>query len=117
MGKVDVEIFNLEVDLQAEVRKVLPQIGEFTAKEISWNAPVGYTEQYADGWTETLTDGGKSVTVYNSGRHKSLTHLLEKGHLDKSGKWVPAQPHIRPAYNVAKKRYLEMLKEIKLTPK
>lgn len=116
-SKLDVEIFKIEVDLQAEVRKVFPQIGEYTEDEVRWKSPVGYSEEYAKGWTHKITDSGRSVTVYNNGKNKSLTHLLEKGHLSKNGGWVPAQPHIKPAYLVAKKEYLEMLKNIKIKPK
>lgn len=118
-GKTDVEIFKLEIDLQAEVRKVLPKIGEFTANEISWNSPVGVTEEYAEGWTSKMSEDGRTVTVYNDNNHDftNLTTTLEKGHLSKNGSWVPAQPHIKPAYNTAKKEYLEMLKNIKIKPK
>lgn len=117
MSKDDVQITKLEIDLQAEVRKVFPQIGQFTENEIKWNSPVGYTEIYQEGWTHQITDGGRSVTVFNHGKHKSLTHLLEKGHLSKSGSWVAAQPHILPAYKTAKKEYIALLEQIPIKPK
>lgn len=82
--------------------------------EIKANSPVGYTGKYKDGWTWAMRDDLVAI-VYNDGKHKSLSHLLEFPHLDKSGKTVPPQPHISTAYDKVKVEYVESLKRINIT--
>ncbi len=55
-------------------------------------------KHYASGWTvrTVRTKDSVSCTVYNSAKPQ-LTHLLENGHLDRSGKRVEGTPHISPA--------------------
>lgn len=106
----------MKINISDDVRKILPKIGEQGADEVRWEAPVGYTEEYAEGWTSEM-EGQDTVVIYNDGKHKSLSHLLELGHLSKSGGWVPPQEHIRPAYKKTEEKFIEELKNINIEPK
>ncbi len=73
---------------------------------------------YSDGWTWKRE--GDATIVYNSGKDRSLSHLLEYGHLvvDRNarihGSWKPPAQHIEPAYNEIKDKFLEEIKKTKL---
>lgn len=107
-------------ELDDSLRSDLQYVGEFTANEIHRSSPVGqgiyysrkkngeggYTKvrrsgkHYNAGWDyafETDGYGGLSVVVHNTTK-PSLTHLLEKGHMNVDGSWTSAREHIEPAY-------------------
>lgn len=113
---VEVEVFPIKVNLQSELEKVLNEIGATTADSIAWRAPLGYTGEYADSWTHTLLKSGKTVIVHSKPTHDTtnMSYFLEKGHLSRGNTWVPAQPHVRPAYNAAKKEFISKLKNMDL---
>ena len=99
-------------DLETEIIKDIIKAGKDAAKYVRDNSPKESGE-YARGWRSTTeeTSDGISATVYNAGRHKSLTHLLEHGHeqfyMGKDlGYRQPGKPHIEPAYERAKDELL-----------
>lgn len=116
LGKVEAN--SLEINLKSILSPVLMKAGKATEKAIKSSAPVRSHGKsagaYAQGWTSQLTDNGETVTIYNDGKHKSLSHLLENGHRAKDGSFVPPQEHIRPAYNQVKKQFMRDLKEATL---
>lgn len=112
---IEVKQNQLNIDLSSEIQKVLQKTGEIGTKEIKARSPKR-SGTYASGWTSVL-DTEETVTIHNASKGKSITHLLENGHRSKAGRWVAPQEHIRPGYNVTKRQYLEMLKQIKITPK
>lgn len=78
------------------------------------------TGKYARGWTNENTSGKGgtyvSRTVYNSGRHGNLAHLIENGHpiLTSKGqvKWdSPAYTHIKPIEEQAQEDFERKLIE------
>lgn len=87
-------------EVDEELRADLQYAGEFAANEVSRTSPKGSSGEYAGGWDYIFKAKGDQLTVIvgNSGRHATLPHLLEKGHMDRGGGWVGGQPHIDPAY-------------------
>ena len=91
-----------EVDdaLKAE----LQYAGEYTANEVhaQAQAKLGGTGKYAGGWDYAFTGrGGKFKVIVGNTTQPSLTHLLEKGHMNRDGSWTAGRPHMEPAYNKA----------------
>lgn len=69
--------------------------------------------KYSRGWQYKLKRGrlSNSATVYNGGRHGSLTHLLENGHVMRNGKrWNPPKRHIQPVNDEMQKEFEEKVK-------
>lgn len=111
MSKTQVRYSQLNLDIQPEIKKELQKIGKSCAVDIFSNSPKD-TGTYANGWTSQMQDDGMNVVVYNKGQHRTLAHLLEYGHRKNNGTTMPPQPHIRPAYILAKNKYLKDLKQI-----
>lgn len=91
--------------------------GEIVAKEVvrelKTTSKVG-GKKYRRGWTYKKEKG--TYTVYND-KMPGLTHLLENGHeviaYGKSCGRAKTHPHIKPAEEKAKQRYIdEVVKEI-----
>lgn len=118
---MDVDFKPIKVDLTDEITKTLESIGQYTADDIRRRSP-RRKGTYAAGWTSKTSASGKFVTVYNSGRDASLSHLIEFGtarRRTKKGKntgVMPPREHIRPAYEVGKKRWVQELKNIQIKP-
>jgi len=110
---VDVRINTLNgARLQGIVMEKIKAACEFAVNEIKQNSP-HRTGIYAAGWTYIIVD--KTGVVYNSGRRKSLAHLLEMGHRSRNGASVAPQEHIRPAYLKTKELYLRSLQDIDIS--
>lgn len=110
---VDVRINTLNsARFQGIVKEKIKEACEFAVNEIKQSAPQR-TGTYAAGWTYIIVD--KTGVIYNSGKRKSLTHLLELGHRSRSGGSVPPQEHIRPSYLKTKELYLKSLEEIDIS--
>lgn len=72
---------------------------------------------YANSWVWKMQDDkiGEYGVVYNK-EHYRLTHLLENGHLIKNaygsyGRTAP-RPHIKPAYDKIKVKFIEEMAKI-----
>lgn len=96
------EEYGREVD--ESLKSDLQYAGEFAANEASRLSPKDSGE-YGRGWDYGFEDdglGGLSVIVHNSSK-PSLTHLLEKGHMQRDGGWTDAREHIEPTFERASK--------------
>lgn len=139
MSKTKVKINPLKIDLSGEAKKILETAGHNCCELIKRGSPKG-SGDYINGWTYTLENDDETVVVYNDGDDKTLTHLLELGHRTRLGKkygkqkrskkrkkkrksirskkgrkaTIAPQEHIRPAYNIVAKQYLEECKRIKI---
>ena len=116
MGKGFVTMKPIDVDLTPEIFSALVDVGEDVVAILTHTSPVRAGRsggKYAKGWEYKINMSEQSVTVFNSGKHKSLTHLLELGHLNRDGSFWPGDAHILPAYEWGKAVYMYMLKEIK----
>lgn len=106
------ELKLIDIDLSKEIEKILMEIGEKCMNECRQRSP-RKSGIYADGWE--FEKDGDSVIVYNNSDHRSLSHLIEKGHPTRWGKFAKAQPHVLPSYlisrNEMEKKMAEMLKD------
>ena len=84
-----------------EVVRLSPKRSGTKGKKTSENEK-GRKTSYSKGWDYTFTSRGGElkVTVGNTTK-PSLTHLLEKGHMNRDGSWTSARKHIEPAYDAA----------------
>ncbi|MCL2536951.1 MAG: HK97 gp10 family phage protein [Coriobacteriia bacterium] len=118
MGKGNVTVHPIEIDLQPQIREELAKIGDDVVADIKANAPVGRRrgKKYRDGWTWSW-DGVSNIYVHNE-TNWQLTHLLEKGHVTKNrwGKvgWARAIPHIHPVYERAKEKFYGGLQKLRI---
>jgi len=124
MSKTEVQINELKINLTPGIERVLEKIGADCAEALKQASPKGNSGIYSRGWTYDM-ESKETVVVHNVGRQKSLTHLLELGHMTrpsvkgfgkKAQRFVPPNEHIRPVYNKFKRQYLEQLKKIDLSP-
>lgn len=132
MSKTKVKVSPIDIAMQSEIKEILEKAGKDCVELIKQKSP-SRSGDYRDGWTYKIEKSGQTVAIYNDGKNKTLTHLLELGHQTKlnniykkgrsrvasktkrKGKAeLPPQEHIRPAYNVIKEQYLEDLKNINI---
>lgn len=123
MSKIKVKVNEINISLDNPIKEILEKTGRDCSELIRGKSPKG-TGEYAAGWTYEMSKDNKTVTVFNNGENKTLTHLLELGHRTKLGtgkgrkkaggkSTVAPNEHIRPAYNIIKEQYMENSKNIK----
>ena len=91
-------------EVDARLRSDMQYIGEFTANEVTRNSAAFHdTGEYQRGWDYKYKASKDEIKVVvgNSGKHAPLTHLLEKGHMNRDGSWTGGRKHIEPAYDKA----------------
>lgn len=98
------EEYGEQVDEQ--FRDDMQYAGEFATnrvRELSPSRTGKYrTGKYKTGWDYTFQANGGELSVEVGNTEKpSLTHLLEKGHMDRGGGWTSAIVHIETAYEDA----------------
>ncbi len=97
MVDISKEIANALSDYTEEVTEGLEtakkEVAKATAKNLKATSPQ-LTGDYAKGWRAKKV--GNSYVVHNKTDYQ-LTHLLEHGHVKRSGGRVSGTPHIRPA--------------------
>lgn len=88
-------------EVDEALRSDLQYAGEFAANRARELSPKASGE-YSTGWDYTFSGkkGELKVTVGNTTK-PSLTHLLEKGHMNRDGGWTGARRHIEPTYDAA----------------
>ena len=113
-------LYDFSVDVQYDVIKLTDEYADKMKKLIQEGAPVNKRKtkrrgKYKKSWRVKVTED--SLFVYEktvcSPREYRLTHLLEKGHrAPRGGSNVAAQPHIQPAADKIKKRYVKGIEKI-----
>lgn len=97
------------------IEKTAERLGREAVKTLKETSPRSKKnhEHYADSWTsKKQKDGGTlTVTVYNR-RKPHLTHLLEYGHLDRSGARVKGKEHIEPVQEKLNRDFEKACEEI-----
>lgn len=99
-------------DINGFVASGLKQAANAGRSALRAGSPKGRTGKYRGGWGFKLSResiGRFHLVLYNQGDHKSLTHLLEKGHAKRNGGFVAARPHIAPVDEKIKKEFIEYL--------
>lgn len=98
-------------EITEKVEEGIKAIGEEAAEEVRALSPVD-KGAYRRSWKTRFEKvrGSMTVTVYAGGRHYRLTHLLEKGHLNRDGTTrARAIPHISTAQEHAEKKTDKLL--------
>lgn len=105
----------LHFDLSRAIEQAQDDAAKGLSQDVKSNsASLFGVGEYSNGWTWTRQ--GDSTVVYNSGKHASLAHLLENGHMvvDRSGRkhgfWNPPAQHVAPPYGTWRETYLAQLK-------
>lgn len=90
-------------DITEGLNKAFKELAESGVKELSQGKPYhNRTGQYAKNFAVTQRKtgvsaaGAESYTIYNKKRYQ-ITHLLEHGHLTRSGRRAAAFEHWKPA--------------------
>lgn len=104
--------------LKSGLQSVKQRAARKMVSEVRKNAGVQFsrTGKYAAGWT--FEADGDDVVVYNEGERDSMSHLLENGHVvvDRNGvlhgDWSASEEHIKPAFEVAQKVYLQAAEDL-----
>lgn len=85
--------------VEEKLQDDLQYAGEFAANRARELSPK-QGGRYSQGWDYTFTAKKGMLTVEVGNTTKpSLTHLLEKGHMDRGGGWTSAREHIEPTYD------------------
>ncbi|MGD7051423.1 HK97 gp10 family phage protein [Sutcliffiella horikoshii] len=115
MPKIDLskEIAKILAEYTTEVTEGLEKAKEETAKETVTHLKSGrepkLTGDYLAGWASKKV--GTTQVVHNKTDYQ-LTHLLEKGHVNRDGSRTKAIPHIKPAEEEAIKEYLKKVEKV-----
>lgn len=100
-------------DAAETIETGMRKIGRDTVAMLQTTSPKR-TGQYAKSWKAKIekADGSVSLTVRQTGRNASLTHLLEHGHKlhHAKGRMARAFPHIEPAEEWATKEAEALIK-------
>lgn len=105
-------------DIQEEMKNIAKQTAKDSANKLKSTSPkdkrnTARRGKYAKGWRIQTNENKYSIecTIHNATDYQ-LTHLLEKGHLTRNGKRVPAQVHIKPVEEEAVKTYEKQIEDI-----
>ncbi len=104
------EYVNISTD---GMKKAVRKTANTVRKEISENAPK-HTGKYAKSWTTKKTEeaNNRLVITIHSKKYYRLAHLLENGHVLRSGgRSTKAKPHIKPAEEHGEKLLEDLIKK------
>ena len=99
-------------DVVEKVNVSSERVGKAAVKQLKQTSPKRYGK-YAKSWrvkTEQQYGQPNSLIIHNKD-HYSLTHLLEHGHVKKSGGRVEGKPHIRPAEEMVIREFMSEVEE------
>jgi len=103
-------------DVKKEMEDVLDRTANDILEYIKKNCPRSKASKnhLADSFVLTVVGSGANKVIYVSSATKGrLVHLIELGFKhSKSGKFVEAQPFMRPAYETFTPKMLDDIKEI-----
>ncbi len=100
------------LDVQESIQEEAEKVAKKGVNDLKVNSPKR-TGKYAKGWRVKTIKGKGFVecTIHNATNYQ-LTHLLEKGHLTRTGKKVAAKKHIEPVEQKLIKEYQKNVETI-----
>jgi hypothetical protein len=106
--KNTISIKEIKIDLKPEIKNILEQIAEKCVSQI-YNSSPKRTGELARNWVyEFENSDSMTVVIYNNGRHKTLSGLLEFGHKTRNNSsFVSGRPLIRQSFENCKKNYYD----------
>lgn len=104
--------FKVDIDLDS----FLDSLSDDVLEVVKEGSPVGESKskKYKDGWDKKKKKNER--VIYNKNK-PSLTHLINNGHLSKSGERVAPIPHITIGQQFAKDNYYKYEEKIKIKTK
>lgn len=94
--------------LNGKVDKSAKKIAQETVREVKAKSPE-LTGSYKQGWSVKKEKNGDYI-IHNKMDYQ-LTHLLEKGHVNRDGSRTPGKAHIRPAEQNAIRKFEQALRD------
>lgn len=94
---------SVELEMQEAAKKVAKE----AVKELKATSPKRRPAYYS-GWTSTIQ---KKAAVIHNKKYPGLTHLLEKGHMNRDGSRTATEVHIAPVEQKAIKEFVRLTKE------
>lgn len=109
---LDETIGDIPVSVQREMEVVIPKMARATARLVKKNAEgMGWDgvtgTRYVNGFGSRVTKTGVLTEAEVGNKVAGLVHLLEKGHNTIGGGRVPGKPHMKPAFDKMKRKYLK----------
>jgi len=95
-------------DAQDKINIAAEEVATELAANLKADSPKN-TGKYSKGWK--VTRDGNTFITHNKTR-PTLTHLLENGHMTRSGRRVAGKPHIAPNEQKAVQKFEEKVREI-----
>ena len=111
------ELESYSQDVADGMKAAAVEVSEECREEISAASPKGrgtpHPGRYKRGWkVEVLYESPENIrVVIHNPKDYRLTHLLEKGHAKVNGGRVEGIPHIGPAEERAKRKFLRKVEE------
>jgi len=108
-------IQDFSTDVLESIEGKLDETADLILDYIKSNCPKSNSgsNHLADSFGLTIVGEGTNKTIFISSKTKGrLVHLVELGFKHKSGKFVMAQPFMRPAYETFTPQMLEDIKSI-----
>lgn len=110
------ELESYSVNIVKAIDSNLKEVAEKTAGTLKKGGPYKErTGKYTPDWTVTERPGRSVVATgdysVNNRRHYQLTHLLEKGHVTRSGSRTKKYEHILPAEQAAQELAIEAVEK------
>ena len=109
---LDETLGDIPVDVQRQMEIVIPKMARATAREVkknaegyNWNGVTG--TRYVNGFGSKVTKTGVITEAEVGNKVAGLVHLLEKGHNTIGGGRVEGKPHMKPAFDKMKRKYLK----------
>lgn len=109
------ELTDYTEDVQKGIEKAAARLAKEAAAKLKETSPRSRKDHkhYAEGWAvRKYKENGKLTIIIHNKLKPHLTHLLEYGHLDRSGARVKGKEHIEPVQGNLNRDFEKACEEI-----